>query len=96
MTPQEWSDNPKLAANLAKALKQPIMVQALALLNDMSMAKTLCNSRDNILELAQAGKTLFGYDMGRASVFADLADLSREVKKTPTLTPTYGAKQDDE
>lgn len=87
MTIQEWRENPALAAELNKILKNPTLIIALDLLEKLTMANTLAGGQ--LLSVAQNGQTLFGYDVGRASFLNDLRSLTIEVKQIPTIKPTY-------
>jgi len=86
----DWQKKPELAIELERALKQPVIQQALEIIKELNMANELCGA--NFVAAASAGQALFGYDAGRASVFKDLIVLSTPIKKKEKITPTYQAE----
>ena len=89
----DWQKKPELALELDRALKQPIIVQALEILKELNMANTLCGA--SFIPAAASGQALFGYDAGRASIFHDLKMLSAPIKEKKTLKPSYRPLGDD-
>lgn len=88
MTLEDWQKNEEYAAELLVELQKPIMVQAFALLQSMTMAKAL--NGQGLLTITNT-KELFGYDVGRASIFRDLETLATSVtKQTQQLKTNYG------
>ena len=92
MTTEDWFKNDELPLKLAEALQNPIVVQALNLLKDTSMAKIL--NGQALLTITNT-RECFGYDVGRASIFRDLENLATPVtKQTQQLKPNYGNTRD--
>lgn len=90
MTYNEWRKDPKNATALAELLNQPIMQEALALLESQTMAKTI-GSGPSLLQSANNCHVLFGWDCGRASAWSDLANLAlvQSDDDLAPITPTY-------
>jgi len=85
---QDWFASKTNCSALENALDQPIIKEAFRLLRGMTMADALSQGQ-NILTVARSGETLFGYDLGRASIFKDLERLSTSKKTRKNLVPTY-------
>jgi len=91
MTLQEWQSNPKLSEELAKVLKLPVLTTAIEIITGMTMANTL--SRNQLLNVAQNGQTLFGYDVGRGDFLKDLQALSVPIEEVEQPEPDYIGEQ---
>lgn len=77
-----------LAIELKKLLANPVMKHALAVIDNLSMAKTLGNG-SGLIQQANNAAVLFGYDSGRASVLADLEILAEVPEEQVNIIPTY-------
>jgi hypothetical protein len=88
MTLQEWRSNDDLAIELKKLIDNPVMKNAFAVLDSMTLAKTLGASHE-LLKYADKSNVLFGYDAGRASFVMDLNDLATLREEPKEITPTY-------
>jgi len=88
MTYDEWRRDTTLAPKLKEALSLPIIQQALAVVNEMTAAKTL-GTTTAITTLAASAEVLFGFDAGRASVIKDLNDLTIAHEELVNIEPTY-------
>lgn len=90
MTYNEWRKDPKNATALAELLNQPIMQEALSILEGQTMAKTI-GSGPALLQSANNSHVLFGWDCGRASAWSDLANLAmvQSDDGLNAIEPTY-------
>jgi hypothetical protein len=90
MTYNEWKKDPKNATALAELLNQPIMQEALSLLESQTMAKTI-GSGPSLLQSATNSHVLFGWDCGRASAWSDLSNLAlvQSDDELAPIVPTY-------
>ena len=92
MTYHEWEKDPQNANRLAEILKEPILKEALALLESQTMAKTI-GGGPSLLQSATNAHVLFGWDAGRASAWADLADLAiAHDNEVTSIEPSYGGE----
>ena len=88
MTHDQWRQDATLAAQLKQVLSMPIIEAAISVLNEQTMAKTLGTS-NGLLALADKATVLFGYDAGRASLIADLHNLSIVPEEIENIEPSY-------
>ncbi len=86
MTQAEWYSNTRLSSELSEILNQPTMKKAIELLQSLSMASQLDGV--SLLEYKNTD-TLFGYDVGRNSVFKDLITLTILPSETKQVIPSY-------
>lgn len=91
MTLQEWRNNIDLAVELKKLLENPVMQNAISVIDGMSAAKTI-GSGSGLIQQASNAHVLFGYDAGRASIISDLEALSTVPEDQPEIEPTYSAE----
>jgi hypothetical protein len=88
MTLTEWRSNVDLAIELKKLLDNPVMKHAMAVVDGLSMAKTLGNGA-GLIQQANNAHVLFGYDSGRAAAIADLFILAEVPEEQVNIQPTY-------
>jgi hypothetical protein len=93
MTYNEWRKDPQNATQLADILNQPIMQEALALLESQTMAKTI-GGGPSLLQSATNAHVLFGWDAGRASAWNDLSNLATPPSddEVTDIKPSYGGE----
>jgi len=86
MTHQEWLADPEMAVSLKQILENPVLKIALEILRNQSMAKAMDSQA-----LAHANNipVMFGYDVGRESVFTDLVKLSTPIEIPKPIKHTY-------
>lgn len=77
-----------LAIELKKILDNPVMQNALSVLDGMTMAKTLAIG-GGVVQLADKAHVLFGYDSGRASALSDLLQLAVVPEEREEIQPNY-------
>jgi hypothetical protein len=87
MNIEEWRAQPQLAEELKKTLQSPILLAAFDVLKSLTMANAMNST--SLLNVAHNGQTLFGYDVGRSSIFKDLFDLAEPVKEIEELKEEY-------
>ena len=94
MNISEWTSRPELAEELARLLESPVIKLAIEVVDGMTMAGAL--NGQGLLQVAQNGQTLFGYDVGHKSALRDLRDLSRAATEHKDIQPDYtGGKTPD-
>lgn len=88
MTITEWKANPDNANRLKAILNDPIMQQAISLLEGKLLCNTLGTS-NALIQFAGQADVLFGHDSGRAAFLADLRELAEIAEEITQITPTY-------
>lgn len=87
MTLDEWNEHPEYAAELYKVLNSPIFKTAAEIVSGMTMANAMDGQR--LLRVAANGQTLFGYDVGRGSIFKDFDMLANPPQPGPAMETGY-------
>jgi hypothetical protein len=88
MTYTDWRADTTLAPKLKELLANPVIVQALSVLNELTAAKAL-GTTNAITSHAGNAHVLFGFDAGRASIISDLQSLSQVREEIEQLEPSY-------
>ena len=88
MTYTDWRADTTLATKLKELLANPVIVQALSVLNELTAAKALGTTQAMTSHAGNAA-VLFGFDAGRASIISDLHSLSQAHDDVAELEPSY-------
>ena len=88
MTYTDWRADTTLAPKLKELLANPLIVQALSVLNELTAAKALGTTQAMTSHAGNAA-VLFGFDAGRASIISDLHSLSQAHEEIAQLEPSY-------
>jgi hypothetical protein len=88
MTYTDWRADTTLAPKLKELLANPVIVQALSVLNELTAAKALGTTQAMTSHAGNAA-VLFGFDAGRASIISDLHSLSQAHEEIAQLEPSY-------
>lgn len=88
MTYTDWRADTTLAPKLKELLANPVIVQALSVLNELTAAKAL-GTTNAMTSHAGNAAVLFGFDAGRASIISDLHSLSQAHEEITQLEPSY-------
>ena len=88
MTYIDWRADTTLAPKLRELLANPVIAQALSVLNELTAAKALGTTQALTSQAGNAA-VLFGFDAGRASIISDLHSLSQAHEEIEQLEPSY-------
>ena len=92
MTPLEkWNADPSNAVALKKLLEDPILSFALNVIQGKTMARTV--GQHQLIALGDKATSLFGYDVGRESVFLDLEQMTKVEEALEIPEPSYTDEQ---